>query len=502
MGSYYQKFDVKIGIVCDAILYEALSPAADFVYISPCEGWQRQVDGLDLLLVVSTWRGLRDDEWDGLGRVEEPIRQRLLEIIAECNRRGIKTVFYSKEDPPNYNVFLDFAKSCDYVFTSAAEMVPRYKADCGHERVAVLRFCINPDHDNPIGCLDGQQVPGAIFSGSWMVKYPVRCRDLAVILDGALAAGRGLCIVDRNSYRKGHPGYCFPKRFQKYIIPAVPHDRLSAMHKKYRWSINVNSVTDSSTMFAARCYELLANGCLVVSNFSTGMLKALPEVAIADGAKFAARLIRAIKPEDAGVLRSAGIRRVMSGNTCYERVAKILKTAGFAAEIEHPTVAVVLPKNDERLCEMFKAQSYAKKRLYTADSFDGKAKSECEYVAYWEAGQVYGEFFLQDLLDVFKYTDADFAVDEGVPYSYVDCPVQGRSLFRAGGEMRTGFCISRSDASEKDVRAVCEGVHEITRHLGRKAEDFKPPLLTRALACFHDNGFIYTMRRVFFGRQY
>ena len=502
MGRYYKKFNARIGVVCDAILFDSLSPAADFAYLPPTDEWIERISSIDLLLVASTWRGLENDGWDGIGRVGEPIRDRLLEIIDACNGRGIPTVFYSKEDPPNYNVFLDFAKKCRYVFTSAAEMVPKYIEDCGHDRVDVLGFCINPLHDNPIGCAGEAQNGGAIFSGSWMVKYPVRCRDLAVILDGALAAGRGLCIVDRNSYRKGHPGYCFPPRFQKYIIPAVPHDRLSAMHKKYRWSINVNSVTDSSTMFAARCYELLANGCLVVSNFSTGMLKALPEVAIADGAKFAARLIRTIKPEDASVLRSAGIRRVMSGNTCYERVAKILKTAGFAAEIEHPTVAVVLPKNDERLCEMFKAQSYAKKRLYTADSFDGKAKSECEYVAYWEAGQVYGEFFLQDLLDVFKYTDADFAVDEGVPYSYVDCPVQGRSLFRAGGEMRTGFCISRSDASEKNVRAVCEGVHEITRHPGRKAEDFKPPLLTRALACFHDNGFIYTMRRVFFGRQY
>jgi hypothetical protein len=52
------------------------------------------------------------------------------------------------------------------------------------------------------------------------------------------------------------------------------------------------------------------------------------------------------------------------------------------------------------------------------------------------------------------------------------------------------------------VRGVCESIHETTRHPGREAEDFKPPLLTRAVACLRDNGFIYTMRRIFFGRQY
>lgn len=502
MGRYYKKFNARIGVVCDAILFDSLSPAADFAYLPPTDEWKERIGSIDLLLVASTWRGLKNDEWDGLGRVGEPVRDRLLEIIDACNARGIPTVFYSKEDPPNYKVFLDFAKKCKYVFTSAVEMVPRYKEDCGHDRVDVLKFCINPRHDNPIGCIEAQKLPGAIFSGSWMIKYPIRCRDLAAMLDGVVMSRQGLCIVNRNSYREGHPGYRFPKRFEKYIIPAVPHNQLAMMHKRYRWSINVNSVTDSMTMFAARCYELLANGCLVASNFSTGMLKELPEVAIADSATFAAHLMRAIKPEDADVLRSAGIRRVMSGNTCYERVAQILKTVGLPADIEHPTVAVVLPKNDDRLCEMFKVQSYAKKRLYIADSFDDKARSECEYAAYWEAGQVYGEFFLQDLLDVFKYTDADFAVDEGVPYSYVERPVQGRSLFRVDGEMRTGFCIKRSDASEKNVRTVCEGIHEITRHPGRKAEDLKPPLLTRAIACLRDNGFIYTMRRIFLGRQY
>lgn len=502
MGCYYKRFAARIGIVCDAILYESLSSAADFVYMPPADDFQERIAAIDVLLVVSTWSGLHDGEWDGLGRIGEPIRRRLLEMIDACNRKGIPTVFYSKEDPPNYTVFLDFAKACRHVFTSAAEMVPRYKEDCGHERVGVLKFCINPTHDNPIGCSEKEQILGAIFSGSWMVMFPLRCRDLAALLDGVLESGQRLCIVNRNSRYGCHPGYRFPRRFRKSVIPAMPHAQLSALHRKYRWSINVNSVTDSSTMFAGRCYELLANGCLVLSNFSPGMLNELPEIAIADSAGFAAGLMKGITDCEIDILRSSGIRRVMSGNTCYDRVAEILKAVGFPVEIEHPTVAVVIPEDDAGLAEMFKAQSYAKKKLYVADAFDDQAKSDCRYVTYWEVGQTYGPYYIQDLLDAFKYADVDFAVDEGSPYSYVDRPVPGRTLFEVGSESRKGFCIKRSDATAEDVRGVCDRIHEIVVSPGRRAEDYKPPLLVRALACLYDNGFLYTLKRIFWGRQY
>lgn len=502
MGRYYKKFNARIGVVCDPILLDSLAPAADFAYLPPTDEWRGRISSIDLLLVASTWRGLKNDEWDGLGHVGEPIRDRLLEIIDACNARGIPTVFYSKEDPPNYKVFLDFAKKCKYVFTSAVEMVPLYRKDCGHERVGVLKFCVNPIHDNPIGCSDEERVPGAIFSGSWMIRYPLRCRDLAALLDGVRESGQELCIVNRNSRYGYHPGYRFPRRFRKSVISGMPHEQLSALHKKFLWSVNVNSVTDSSTMFAARCYELLANGCLIVSNFSLGMLNELPEIAIADSASFVTGLMKGITDREIDILRSSGIRRVMSGNTCYDRVAEILKAVGSSAEIEHPTVAVVISRDDEGLAEMFKAQTYANKKLFVAGSFDDKAKSDCRYVAYWEVGKTYGPYFIQDLLDVFKYADVDFAVDEGRPYSYVESPVAGRTLFEVGGETRRGFCVKRSDATAEDVRGICDRIHEIVISSGRRAEDYKPPLLVRALACLYDNGFLYTLKRIFLGRQY
>lgn len=500
MGSYYQKFKAKIGIVCDPVLYDSFVSAADFVYLPP-EGWRERLHGVDLLLVVSTWCGLHDNEWFGLGVQGRPIRGVLLEMIAECRRLGIPTVFYSKEDPPNYKVFLDFARACDFIFTTAAEVVPDYRRDCGHDRVDVLRFCIDPALANPVGCLDAPRRPGTLFAGSWLIKYPLRCRDLGELLAGADAAGRGLTIIDRNSAAAANPGCRFPRRYRNRLLPAMPHAELPAFHKSFDWSLNVNTVTDSETMFAVRCYELLACGCPLISNFSIGMLHELPEIVIGDTADFVRDVIGGTSPDELQLRRAAGIRRVMDGNTCHERVAQILRAAGVAAELPCRRVAVVAEAVDDRLRADFDGQTYPHRRLFTAAEFAQAGEAGFDYVSRWTAGRHYSPYFLQDLIDVFKYTDADFATDAGSAYAYVDHAEDGRCVCRCGVEPRRGFAVPPAAEAADYERVVAKG-HEITEHPHRNAQDYLPSLWIRARTCLYENGLLYTLRRILFGRQY
>lgn len=451
------------------------------------------------MLIASTWRGIKDDDWYGVGRIGEAMRAQLHELIAEGKRRGIKTVFYSKEDPPNYKVFLDYAKECDFIFTSAVEMVDSYRRDCGHDRVGVLKFCCNPDHDNPVGCMDCEKISGAIFSGSWTVKYPLRCRDLAAILSGIIRAKQNLCIVNRNSFREHSPTYRFPRKFSRFVRSLLPHAELAALHKQYEWSVNVNSVTSSETMFAARCYELLASGCLTMSNFSIGMLKELPEIAIVDTPKFVKILLARMDDAAKTILRRAGIRRAMSGNTCYDRMAQLLTAVGVKAELPHPKVAVVIPNADASLEEMFKSQSYGNVTLVVGEE-NARSPDGFDYVAYWKAGEKYGDYFIQDLLDVFKYADVDFAVEGDRVYSYTNQTVPGRTLFRVGVDAKRGFSIGKTGWSAGEERQLIKSIHEITVHPHRDANEYRAPLVIRALACLFDNGLLYTIKRIIRGR--
>ena len=177
---HYVGSKAKIGIVCDTILFDTIRSAAEFIYVSPTGDWREKTEHIDCFLAVSTWRGLKDDEWEGVNREDSALRQTLYDIIEDCRRRGIPTVFYSKEDPPNYDLFLGIARRCDVIFTSAVEMVPRYSSDCGHDHVHVLGFVIDPAVQNPhaaglIPPVDGllvQQIKKLI-----RVKYAGRLDD-------------------------------------------------------------------------------------------------------------------------------------------------------------------------------------------------------------------------------------------------------------------------------------------------------------------------------------
>ena len=135
--------NVRIGIIADKFLYESLRVAADFVPLTP-ENLDEEIPTLDLLLVVSAWRGL-NGEWHGFGGENSEARQLFdSKVVPLARSLDIPIVFYSKEDPPNFSKFLGLAKKADFIFTSAEEMVPKYREAVGEGiPVEALRFAVN-----------------------------------------------------------------------------------------------------------------------------------------------------------------------------------------------------------------------------------------------------------------------------------------------------------------------------------------------------------------------
>lgn len=427
---YYEKYKHRIGLICDEFFYESISDAADFVFITP-DNWEKELEtGLDVMLFVTAWRGLHE-EWRGLGSVPDmdrnPMRQCAVRILEECNGKGIPTVFYSKEDPPNYNVFIEYAKHCAYIRTTAQECVHQYVEDCGHDRVQSVCFGINPVNHNPIGFYRTDKEDCVLFSGSWMLKYPDRCRELSGIFDGILDSSHGLSIVDRNY--PGNPKYHFPDKYFPYTSPALPHDLLQKVHKLFDWAVNINSVKDSHTMFANRAFELQANGVLMLSNFSKGVNELLPTVQIVSDSGEVARIMDGMTDEERYERQIAGVRAVMSNHTCFDRLPQLLGAVGLEMEQPVRRILVLCEELTENVQESFHRQSYQDKTLMLAADATEEILTQYAMVAWFAPLAHYGVFYLEDMANGFKYTACDYITKDawyegdtlhiGVEHNYV-----------------------------------------------------------------------------------
>ena len=443
---YYQPYPYKIAIIADEFLYASFCGIADFVYITP-ENYREFRDQVDFLLVVSAWRGLHN-EWRQMGTVGSPANLVLHEAISYYKEGRKKVVFYSKEDPPNYQHFLPIAQRCDVIFTSAAEKISCYKKDCGNEKVYSLKFGINPAYHNPVGIRKFPKRKEVIFSGSWVKKYPDRIRSLATIFDGVIASGRGLKIIDRN-YNLNSPGFFFPAKYDRYISPSINHDDLQKAHKLFDWAININSVTGSHTMFANRVYELQAAGNLMLSNESLGVEEQFNEVIIVHDRQDVVKALTSYDEEDVYLHQMACVRRVMTGETTFDRVGELLYHLGYDISQPSRKVIVILRSESEALRQQFSQQTYPFKELRLWQDMSEQNWPSDAMVTVWDSRYQYGEHYLEDMINGFKYTDCDYickdawyfrnTLSEGIEHDYVHSV---RNIYAA---VFWNHCISYSE---------------------------------------------------------
>lgn len=423
---YYGILPYKIGIIADEFLYRSYADVADFVYITPND---YRYD-IDVLFIATAWKGLHD-EWKGLGNINNAeVRNKLFDIIDYYKKQGKKVVFYSKEDPSNYYVFLDIARSCDYIFTTAEECVEHYQEDTGISKVAVLDFSINPIQFNPIG-MQMFNYDEVVFAGTWWnKKYPERKADMEIIFDSVLKAGKELKIIDRN-YSRGVPDYFYPEKYLKFVSPEVSHAVLQKIHKMYSWSINVNSIKNSNTMFAGRVYELQALGNLIISNHSKGMERKFPEVIVEDGSGNAIDALTKHSTEEIYEKRIEGIRKVMTGETTYDRVNFLMDFIGEKTITCEKMVGIIIPEENElELAAMAQAQTYKNSEVIRKCDLDEKTFEKYDMIAFFDPDSEYSKFYIEDMVNAFKYTDSDFVTKKaylegdklisGIEHNFVD----------------------------------------------------------------------------------
>ncbi len=220
----------------------------------------------NILLVESAWSGHKNKwRYKIANYTDYPERnnvelRRLLELADKYN---IPAVFWNKEDGAHFNRFIDSASLFKYILTVDSNCVERYRAILGNSvKVGVLPFAVQPKFHYPTDL--PSRYNESLFVGSYS-QHIHNARQQWQDIAFTAASPYGLTIVDRNSDRKSDV-YRYPDLPNMTIKSAVPYDQTGELFRQYSHCLNVNTVTDSPSMFSRRLIEIMACGRLAVTN--------------------------------------------------------------------------------------------------------------------------------------------------------------------------------------------------------------------------------------------
>ncbi|PWH06461.1 glycosyltransferase [Brachybacterium endophyticum] len=327
---------LRAAVILDDFSMLAWSYEMETIAVTPQE-WRTQLaeQSVDLLLVESAWHG-NSDAWQyqltGSKAPSTPLR----ELVEHCRTQGIPTVFWNKEDPPHFEDFLATARLFDQVFTTDVTLLPRYREELGHDRVAVLPFAAQSAVHNPVRPQHGHQARDVAFAGMYFAhKFPERREQMDMLLGGALDVSsrmdHGLEIFSR--FLGDDPRYQFPGELAERVVGSLPYSQMLTAYKAYKVFLNVNSVVTSPSMCARRIFEISASGTPVVTAPSPALGHFFPpdEVPAASTREDAAHLTRALvrSPELRDRTVHLAQRRIWDEHTYTHRARTVLESVGL-----------------------------------------------------------------------------------------------------------------------------------------------------------------------------
>lgn len=402
---------VRIAMIADEFLYDSLRDSAHVNYLRHNDDFHEVARESDLLLVASTWRGL-DNEWVGASSVDSTVRT---QVIPAFRKAGVPVAFYSKEDPPNYSAFLGLAQEADYIFTSAEEKIEDYLRDCPRAKgVRALTFGVNPMVHNPVGSRRHRREE-VLFAGSWLDhKYSHRKKAARKIFSGVVKAGKDLLILDRNS-TLGEPKHYFPPEYLEFVGPGVSHGDLMRIQRMMDVQINLNSVVNSSTMFANRAVELQAMGAAVISNYNRAINNLFPNILIADSAFETQAMVESLRGDELYRLQSQGVHRAFFEHTSHQRMAEILQLIGLPTAPTHGKAIMVADEVTPGVQRIAADQSVDVDVMSTEQLRLARASGQLEHTVVLPVKEdyQYHHDYARSQMSAFAYADVDFVAKNG-----------------------------------------------------------------------------------------
>ncbi len=444
---YNSQIEKNINIACilDEFSYECYKYEGSFYQLGT-QNWKEIIEEINpkLLFVESAWQGYNYQWINGIANIQNSKDKTLVSIINYCKSNGIPTVFWAKEDPYDFDIFIESAKYFDYVFTTDLDSIPKYREILNHNNIYLLPFAAQPKIHNPID-KDKEKIGKVAFGGGWYWKFPKRCIQMENLLKPAFKYD--LVIYNRFS-NYNDSKYFFPKEYKPFLRNSLDYKDMVKEYKKYDIFLNTNSTDISPTTFSRRVFELLASGIPTISTYSLGIENYFKDIVMLskdekDTEKYLSLLLNNKELRDR--ISLLGLREVLNNHTYSHRLDRVLDTIGLNKYLSSDEgVSVITCTNRlfalDNILENYLSQKYPLKELIIIindDSIDleawtnklkdyddikiykpsetytlgeclnfGVEKSKYNYISKFDDDDYYGPDYLTDSINTFKFTDA------------------------------------------------------------------------------------------------
>ena len=423
--------DLKVVCILDTFTYNLFQAEAKFHQLS-IDNWFNEVDEIkpDILFVESAWRG-KNDQWEGKINY---LSQEMIDVLALCRKRKIITIFWNKEDPVHFEIFKDTAKYFDYIFTTEESCIKRYEKEAGHNKIYLLPFSFQPKLHNPIEKYSRKNAIS--FAGAYYWRFKKRNAVLEDFIKNLMLKYH-IDIYDRN-YNNPTSVHQFPREYKPFIRGTLEYNEIDKAYKGYEYSINLNSITDSSTMFARRVFELMASNTLVISNYSHGLKLLFGDLVIStdDGKELIKIMTKYDKKQNIKKkIKLLALRRVLMSHTAENRWNYIINKISAETPrkmLPHVTILSFIKseKELENILKIFNTQSYKNIDIivmyskgvsidynthihikFMEDTSTDLLKSYINdkkgYISVMSSNDYYGKNYILDLILAKKYSNAN-----------------------------------------------------------------------------------------------
>ena len=264
-----KKLDI-IGIF-DEFLYNSYKNIFNIKLIYPNELIDKKYS---LFFCESCWNG-NNGKWKCKIN-SKYIYEEVSNILKQCKNLQIPTIFFNKEDPVNFDSYIETAKCFDIIITTDINCVDKYK-NLTNSRIFVMPFTIDPLTINNIGRMNDNDE--SFFAGSYTYNLSEDRKKNTITLLDKLKTKENMFLFDRslnkeirkNFYQNKYTLNMFHPKYNKYIYECISHEELLDIHKNKNWCGNLNTVKNSPTMFARRVLEASILKNSLVTDYSQGV---------------------------------------------------------------------------------------------------------------------------------------------------------------------------------------------------------------------------------------